>query len=260
MLWSLIFMSSYFFLFFSETSNIPASLGCSIFITPFAYITLRDLTNTVAELMSRLTDYESLNLFTFRLLSSLDSRKNLLSILEGICKSSDHKSLSSLKTKNAIRKVLYRRIFKCRRSHDQEVIFSSPATKLFFSLVEKLDFIDEPSLKAFFTSLHKLSSSLRLNAKKLRAFIVAEKVKYKVLQVASSMTLGFMIKTLSIFMNFSSFALPNLLTLTSFAILSIIFFIVFPSIIQLRHPSFKELALCIFIFLTFMISPPYGGA
>lgn len=259
--WVFLLALSYFFLFLSVSSNILISLSCFLLIIFFMYMTLRDLAEATTELTSRLTDYECLNLLTTKLLSSLDSRRNLLSLLEGVYKSSEHRSQALSRMRSAMKNTLYQRIFKCKRSDSREAMISSPLTKLLFSLIEKLDFVDESSLKVFFTSLHSLSSSLYLNAKKLKDLITAERLKYKVLQVASSMTLGFMIKMLSVFMRSSSSnASFNLLTFTSFAILSIMLFIVFPSIIHLRFPSFKELVLCIIIFLVFIVLPPYGGA
>lgn len=260
MLWAFLLASSYFCLFFSVTSNVLLSLSSSLLIFFFTYVTMRELAETITGLNARLTDYEALNLLATTLLSSLDSRRNLLSFLEGAYRSPDNRSQALLKMKNVVRKSLHQRIFKCKRLNNQETRLSSPLTRLLFSLIGKLDFIDESSLKDFFISLHKLSFSLYLNAKKLKDLIVVEKVKYKVLQVASSMTLGFVIKTLSVFMKFSSSNISfSLFTFISFATLSITLFIVFPSIIHLRFPSFKDLAVCIFIFLTFMILPPYGG-
>lgn len=258
--WTILLISSYFLLSFSATSNILVSLSCSLLISPFVYAVLRDLMRMVTELMNRLTDYESFDLFALKLLASLGHSRNLLSIMGDVYKSFNKKSRSSSRIKAFIKKVLYQRILKCKKLCDKDVKFPSPTVEFLLSLMERLDFIDETSLKAFLTSLHNLSSFLRLNARKLRDFIAAEKVKYRVLQMASSMTLGFMIKMLSIFMNSSLFNVPlNLIVLTSFVVLSMIFFVVFPAIIHLRYPSFKEMALYIFIFLIFVILPPYEG-
>lgn len=262
MLCTILLASSYFLLSLSVTSNFLIALGCCAFISPFLYVTLQDLARVAKMLMDRLTDYESLNLLASKLLSFfLDGKRNIPSILKDVYKSSDYKLRSSLRMKRAVRKALYQRVFKCKRLHDQEVKFSSPTTKFLFSLIGKLDFIDEPSLRAFLALLQRSSLSLLINAKKLKDFITAEKVKFKVLQIASSMTLGFMIKVSFVFMKFSSLSvLPGLFALASFASLSIVFFIIFPSIIHLRFPSLKELVFCLLIFVTFMILPLYGGA
>ncbi|MEM1625377.1 MAG: hypothetical protein QXZ45_03640 [Candidatus Nezhaarchaeales archaeon] len=224
------------------------------------YITLRDLTRIIMELTDRLIDYECLNLFVTKSISSLNSRRNLLSLFDGIYKSSNYGSQAFLRMKSAIEKVLCQKIFNFKNFNDQEAKISSPLIKLLFSLVEKLDFIDEHSLRDFFTLLNSISSFIYFNIKKMKDLILVERLKYKVLQIASSMTLGFMIKTLSIFTTFSSpNASFNLITFISFATFSIMLFIAFPSIIHLRFPSFKDLALCIFIFLALIVLPPYGG-
>ncbi|TDA34770.1 hypothetical protein DSO06_04375 [Candidatus Nezhaarchaeota archaeon WYZ-LMO8] len=259
-LWSSLLALSYLFLFLSIVPNILIAL--SFFPILFSvYVTLRDLAKITEELTDRLVDYECLNLLAARSISLLDSRRNLLSLFDGIYKSPTHRSHALLRMRLAVGKVLQQKIFKFKILNDQEARISSPLTKLLFSLIEKLDFIDEHSLRELFTSLHNISSYIYLNVKKLKELIAAERLKYKVLQTASSMTLGFMIKILSIFTILSS---PNasfsLITFTFFAALSIMLFIVFSSIIHLRHPSFKELAFCIFIFLAFIVLPPYGGA
>lgn len=254
----LFFASNFFLFFFSTTSNFFLSSFCSLAITPFVYAVMKCCIEAVEKLSNRFTDYEALYLFATSFFKSLGSQRNLPSLLEEAYNASHARSEAQLKMKKMIGKMLRKRILKAEKNPLSTTELSSPLTKLAFLLLEKLDFVDETSLRDFAASLHDLSFSLYLNAKKLKELITVEKLKYKVLQTASSMTLGFVIKTFFIFARFSSTnSVFNIFVFISFATLSIMLFTVFACIIQLRHPSLKDLSLCLATFITVMLIPPY---
>jgi len=214
----------------------------------------------VTELNNCFTDYEAFYSFTTKSIESLGRQRNLLSLLKETYKMSHKESEAQLKTKGIVRDLLYRRTSGAKRTNPSSATkISSPLTRLAFSLLEKLNLVDEASLRNLVTSLHDLSFSLHLNAKKLREFIVVEKLKYRVLQMASSMTLGLVMKTFFAFAKFSFVnPIPSALVFISFASLSITIFTVFTCIIQLRYPSFKDLAICFIILAVIIFLPPYG--
>lgn len=258
----LIFTSNFFLFLLSTTSNFFLSLSCSLAVAFFVYMVMKSCIEVIAELNNRFVDYEVLHLFATKSFKSLASRRNLLSLLEEVYKVPNARSEAQLKMKRIVGGMLCKKILRAEeRNLSSATKLSSPLTKLAFTLLEKLDFIDEVSLRALVTSLRDLSFSLHLNAKKLRELIAVEKLKYKVLQIASSMTLGFVIKTFFAFARFSSTNLvSNALIFASFALLSITIFTVFTCIVQLRYPSLKDLALCFAIFITVILMPPYEWA
>jgi len=256
---ALAFTLNFFLFFFSTTLNFFLSFCCSLVITSFVYMVMKSCIEVVRELNNRFTDYEALYLFTIRSLKSLGSRRNLLSLLIEAYKVLHVQSEAQQKMKRIIGDTLRKKILKVKKENLLSVTeLSSPLTKLTFSLLEKLDSVDEASLRDFMTSLHDLSFSLYLNAKKLREVMTVEKLKYKILQMASSMTLGFVMKTLFMFTKFSSTNITlNVFVFTSFALLSITIFTVFACIIQLRYPSLKDLILCLTIFIAVTLAPPH---
>jgi len=258
---TLIFASNFFLFLFSITSNFFLSFSCCLTITFFVYMVMKGCIEIVTELANRFTDYEALHLFVTKSIKSLCRQRNLLSLLEEAYRMPCKGSEARLKMRRVIGDLLCKKILKGkRRNFSGATKLSSPLTRLVFSLLEKLGSIDEVSLRNFMTSLHDLSSSLYLNAKKLRELIAVEKFKHRVLQIASSMTLGFVIKTFFAFARFSSMNLTiNVLVFASFALLSITIFTALSCVIQLRHPSFKDLALC-FVLFAALVFPLHGWA
>jgi hypothetical protein len=256
---TLLFALNFLLFFFSTTSNFLLSSSCSLVIAFFVYAVIKGCIEVVAELNNRFTDYEALHLFATKSFKSLDSRRNLLSLLRETYEVPCTHSEAQFKMKKMVRDMLRKKILKAKGKNPSGTTkLSSPLTRLVFLLLEKLNFVDEVSLRNFAASLHDLSFSLYLNAKKLRELIAVERLKYKVLQIASSMTLGFVIKTFFVFARLSSMNLaPNIFVFTSFALLSITIFTAFAYIIQLRYPSFKNLTICLLIFVVLLFLPPY---
>ena len=257
---TLAFASNFFLFLFSMTSNFFLSFSCSLVTIFFVYIVVKGCIEVVTELTKRFTDYEALHLFATKSMKSLGRQRNLLSLLEEVYKTPCKRSEAQLKIRGIVGDLLCKKILKVKKKNFSGATrLSSPLTRLVFSLLEKLDSFDEASLKNFMTSLHDLSFSLYLNAKKLRELIAVERLKHKVLQIASSMTLGFVIKIFFAFTRFSSTNLTyNVLTFVSFALLSITIFTTLTCTIQLRHPSFKDLVLCFTLFVALACLPLNG--
>ncbi len=257
---SLIFALNYFLFSSSITSNYFLSSSCSLAIALSVYIVMKSCIEVVTELNNRFTDYEALHLLIIRFIESLSNRRNLPSLLEEAYKMSYKRSEALLKAREMVKVMLCKKILKVKSARASGGTRpSSPLTRLALSLLEKLDFIDEISLRSLMISLHDLSFSLCLNAKKLRDLIAVEKLKYRVLQIASAMALGFIIKAFFTLAKFTSTNLTaSVYVFTSFALLSITIFTLFTYIIQLHHPSLKNLAVCFTIFAALIFPPLYG--
>jgi hypothetical protein len=257
---TLVFASNFFLFLFSMTSNFFLSFSCSLTTIFFVYIVVKGCIEVVTELTERFTDYEALHLFVTKSIKSLGYQRNLLSLLEEVYKTPCKGSEAQLKIRGIVGGLLYKKILKVKKKNPSGAAkLSSPLTRLVFSLLEKLDSFDEASLKNFMTSLHDLTLSLYLNAKKLRELIAVERLKHRVLQIAFSMTLGFVIKTFFVFTRFSYTNLTsNVLTFVSLALLSITIFTTLTCAIQLRHPSFKDLTLCFTLFAALACLPLNG--
>ena len=257
---SLIFALNFFLFFLSITLNFFLSSSCSLAIALFVYIVMKDCIEIVTELNNRFTDYEALHLLTIKSIESLSRRRNLPSLLEEVYKMPYKRSEALLKARKIVKGLLCKKILKVEKARASGgTRLSSPLARLVLSLLERLDFIDEISMRSLMISLHDLSFSLYLNAKKLRDLIAVERLKYRVLQMASAMTLGFVIKAFFTLVRFSSINLiPSICVFTSFALLSITIFTLFTYIIQLHHPSLKNLAICFTIFAALIFLPPYG--
>lgn len=262
LLWVSLFGLSFFVLSLSISSNALLPIACSLIVTFFVYIAIRDCFNFIIELNDRLADYELLYLLSNGLVSSIiEGRRNLISLLEGACRNIQKTLPTALRARGTLRALLYKKLFINENSKlINKVKASSPLTNFILSIIGRLDFADEFSLKNIIVSLHYLSFSIYSNAKKLKELIAVERMKYRVLQTASAMTLGFIVKTFLMFIKFSYTSLSvDLLVVVAFSLFSIVLFVIFSSFVQLRHPSSKELVIPILVLIAFVVLPPYDG-
>ncbi|MHC1637437.1 MAG: hypothetical protein ACXQTU_04635 [Candidatus Nezhaarchaeales archaeon] len=259
LLWAMLLASSYAFFVLFILMNIVAFIASFIVIFFLSFKILRECFALILSLNERTRDYREFSLFTAYLLALSRSNQNLDSLLVGVYNKYSNDRKGDSKFKILLEHLLYRKLFtkapvnieRFRRN-----TLSSPFVRALWSILKKLDFIDKESLSDILFLSHKLSRDLCQNAENVKTFVKSEKLKFQVLQIATAMTLSFIIKTSLILMEYPFIGvLSDPIALTFFTFTFLLFSLSFVPFLQLRTPSFKELVVSSLAFLAVLAFP-----
>lgn len=165
--WVSLFGLSFFTLSLSISSNALLSIACSLIVTFFIYTTIRDCLKFIIKLNDRLADYEFLYFLSNRLVSSIaEGRRNVLSLLKGAYRDTQNTPSTALRMRDTLRTLLYKKLLTIKNLKlANKTKVSSPLTNFILSIIRRLDFADEFSLRSLVISFHNLSFSVYSNAK-----------------------------------------------------------------------------------------------
>jgi len=260
LLWSTILALSYASLMLIISTNMEVFIISFIAIFFLFFKVFKESFDFISSLNERVDDYREFSLLTSHLLALTKLNHNLDSLLvEAYEKYTSDKGKNS-KFKILLEDLLGKKIFREMqlnvRNSVREKKLSSPLIEVLWSTLKKLDSIDREGLSEILSLSYQLSRHLYQNARRVKALIKSEKIKFQVLQIATAMTLSFIIKTSFILMKYPLISTSfNPLTLIFFSLTFLLFSSSFVPLLQMRIPSFKELAPSLLAFLGVLAFP-----
>ncbi|MDW8050307.1 MAG: hypothetical protein RMI99_04530 [Nitrososphaerota archaeon] len=228
-----------------------------MFFSSFKALTA--ISSITSLLNDRIKEYKHFSSFVSHLLAASRLSHNVDSILVDVYGRYVHNE-KGFKLKTLLNQHLQKRLLTFsmqnnKNNFEGKTTFS-PFIETLWTLLRKVDIIDEKSLRGVLLMIHQLCRNVYNDAKRIKTFIRSEKLKFQVLQIATAMTLSFIIKTSMVLTRYPhiDFSL-NVEALIASSLALLLSSLSFVPFLHLHQPSLKNLALSLFVFFIVLLLP-----